>query len=137
MAKNAKSISDMQTLEDSNTTHDYQDDNNGILYSLAPSKSFDSFNVTVFKEQTFKEITQLLNVEYTFKTNCNGSGTIATTEAGSQKVVLTLYNSKKLLIQGAGSWEWRNTVFRDISRKLMPCNSEDTQINPGNTPNRL
>ena len=137
MAKNAKSLSDMQTLDDSNTTHDYQDDNTGVLYSLAPSKSFDSFTVTVFKEQTFKEITQLLNAEYTFKTNSNGSGTIATTEAGSQKVVLTLYNSKKLLIQGAGSWEWRNTVFRDISRKLMPCNSEDTQINPGNTPNRL
>ena len=126
----------MQTLNDPNTTNYYQDDNNGVLYNLVNSKNIDSFTVTFFNEQTFKEITEILNAEYTFKTNSNGSGTIATTEAGSQKVVLNLYNSKKLLIQGAGSWEWRNTAFRDISRKLTPCNVENTQINPGNTPNR-
>ena len=137
MAKNAKTLSAMQTQNDPNTTNYYQDDNNGVLYNLVNSKNIDSFTVTFFNEQTLKEITEILNAEYTFKTNSNGSGTIATTEAGSQKVVLNLYNSKKLLIQGAGSWEWRNTAFRDISRKLTPCNVENTQINPGNTPNRL
>ena len=52
-------------------------------------------------------------------------------------MVLTLYKSRKLVVQGAGSWKWRNTVFREISRKLKPCNVENTQINPGHTPTRL
>ena len=119
------------------STDDYQDDNNGVLYDLVPSNDFGSFTVTVFNEQTFNEITTQLNAEYSFKAISNGSGCIATTEAGSQKVVLSLYNSKKLVVQGAGSWEWRNTVFRNISRKLKTCNSENTQINPGHTPTRL
>ena len=131
MAKNAKTT----TLNDS--TNDYQDDNNGVLYDLAPSKDFSHFTVTVFNEQTFNDISTLLNSAYSFKSTSNGSGSIANTEAGSQKVVLSLYKSRKLVVQGAGSWEWRNTVFREISRKLKPCNVENTQINPGHTPTRL
>ena len=54
MAKNAKSLSAMQTLNDPNTTNYYQDDNNGVLYNLVNSKNIDSFTVTFFNEQTFK-----------------------------------------------------------------------------------
>ena len=137
MTKGAKSLSAMQMLNDSNTTNDYHDENNGVLYNLVPSKTFHSFIVTFFTQQTFDEITKLLNAEYTFKRNSNGSATSATTEARSQKVVLTLYKSKKLLTQGIGSWEWRNTIFRDLSGKLTRSISEDVQVNSGNTPNRL
>ena len=65
MAKNAKTT----TLNDS--TNDYQDDNNGVLYDLALSKDFTHFTVTVFNEQTFNEITTQLNSTYSFKTTSN------------------------------------------------------------------
>ena len=87
-------------------------------------------------KKTFQEISKLLNNEYTFKCNANGTATTATTLAGNQKVVLSLYKTKKLLIQGNGSWEWRNTVFREFSSQLTSLIPADTQINPGNTPNR-
>ena len=127
---------DMQNMDVSNLQNDYHDANNGILYNLVPSNKFDSFTVTFLKQKTFQEMSELLNKEYTFKCNANGTATTATTLAGNQKVVLSLYKTKKLLIQGNGSWEWRNTVFRDFSSQLTPLIPADTQINPGNTPNR-
>lgn len=136
MARSAKSSPALQKVNDSNLTNDYHDENNGILYNLMPSRNFDSFTVTFFDQQTFDEITVLLNAEYTFKSNSNGSATITATEVDAQKVVLTLYKTKKLLAQGSGSWEWRNTVFRNLSSKLTPHISDASQVSPGHTPNR-
>ena len=133
MAKGTKTPTDMQNMDDSNLQNDYHDANNGILYNLVPSNKFDSFTVTFLKQKTFQEMSKLLNNECTFKCNANGT---ATTLAGNQKVVLSLYKTKTLSIQGNCSWEWRNTVFRDFSSQLTPLIPADTQINPGNTPNR-
>lgn len=40
--------------------------------------------------------------------------------------MLTLYKAKKLLIQGAGTWTWRNTVFQSLSNKLSLCGLDDS-----------
>ena len=68
----------------------------------------------------------LLRAEYSFKPNANGSAFLANTEIEGNTVVLTLYKTKKLLIQGCGTWEWRNSVFRNLSNKLTACSSEST-----------
>ena len=137
MAGNAKTSQATQSLCNANESEDYSDINNGLLYNLVPSRKLDSCTITFFTQQTYDEITKLLRAEYSFKPNANGSAFLANTEIGSSTVVLTLYKTKKLLIQGGGTWEWRNSVFRNLSNKLTPCNPESTRnASTRNTPMR-
>ena len=135
MAGNAKTSQATQSLCNANESEDYSDINNGLLYNLVPSRKLDSCTITFFTQKTYDEITKLLRAEYSFKPNANGSAFLANTEIGSSTVVLTLYKTKKLLIQGGGTWEWRNSVFRNLSNKLTPCNPESTRnASTRNTP---
>ena len=81
-------------------------------------------SVDFYTHHTYDQITKLLQAEYSFKPNGNGSA--ATTEAETKKVVLALYRTKKLLIEGAGTWTWRNRVFRSMSSKLTICGSDNS-----------
>lgn len=137
MAGNVKNSQVTQSLCSANESNDYSDPNNGLLYNLVPSKKLDSCTVTFFHQQTYNEITKLLRAEYNFKPNVNGSAFLANAEIGSSTVVLTLYKTKKLLIQGGGTWEWRNSVFRSLSNKLTACNLLSNQNSSArNTPLR-
>ena len=97
---------------------DYRDANTSSLYDLIPSSKKDSCTVTFYTQDTFNEVAKFLQAQYSFQTNSNNTALTTDTSVNKQKVVLTLYKNRKLLIQGAGSWTWRNTVFRDISAQL-------------------
>ena len=137
MAKNARKSQDIQESSFTNEANDYIDTNNGTIYNITHTKAFDSCTITFLTQATYNEITKLLKAEYSFKPNGNGSATVASTEMGAQKVVLTLYRTRKLLVQGAGTWAWRNTVFRSLSKQLTPSEPENTNsISTCNTPIR-
>ena len=135
MAKNAKTTPTTQGPSDAKEKHDYVDLNNNSLYNIVPARKSDSCSVDFYTQHTYDQITKLLQTEYNFKPNANGSAAVATTVVETKKVVLTLYRTKKLLIQGTGTWTWRNTVFRSLSSKLTICGSE-TYLN-GSTSNTL
>ena len=86
-----------------------------LTYQLG---TYISCTIDFYKQHTFDQVTKLLPAKYNFKPNVNGSATVATTAVEAKKVVLTLYKTKNLLIQGSGAWTWRNTVFRDLKSKL-------------------
>ena len=137
MAKNARKSQDIQESSFANEANDYIDTNNGTIYNLSHTKTFDSCTITFLTQATYNEITKLLKAEYNFKPNGNGSATVASTDMGAQKVVLTLYRTRKLLVQGAGTWAWRNTVFRSLSKQLTPSEPENTNsISTCSTPIR-
>ena len=46
----------------------------------------------------------------------------------SHKVTLTLFNSQKLMIQGAGSKDWVATVFKQVSAKLVPDSQSGNKV---------
>lgn len=123
--KSAKPESEGSDFE----AEDYNDVLDGSLYDIFPSKKADSFTVIFYTDQTFTEINEFLHGMYQFQTNKNNTG-IEThfTLDDKFKVVLTLYKNKKLLIQGAGSKLWRNTIFRRLSEKLTPYNGKSSKI---------
>ena len=46
---------------------DYHDRHNGSLYDIAPSRNGESYTVLFYTDQTYKEIRELLEKQYTFK----------------------------------------------------------------------
>ena len=93
------------------------------LFVITLSKNGECFIVTAPMKTAWEVIYKLLKEQYTFQFNGNGNLTTTTSTEG-QKVVLTLYNnSHKLLIQGLGCKFWKDTVFKELSRKV---NSEIT-----------
>lgn len=118
MAKNTETSSKTQGSSGKKETQNYVDLNNGTLYNIVPARKFDSCSVDFYTQHTFDQVTKLLQAQYNFKQNANCTATIAITAVEAKKVVLTLYKTKKLLIQGSGTWLWRNTVFRGLSSQL-------------------
>ena len=99
---------------------DYHDRHNGSLYDIAPSRNGESYTVLFYTDQTYKEIRELLEKQYTFQKNKNNCGIETGFTLSDKRVFLNLYNNKRLLIQGGGSKLWRNSVFRKLSEKLSP-----------------
>lgn len=50
----------------------------------------------------------------------------------NQNITLTSYTSRKLLIQDAGCWSWRNTDFHEHAKCLWVASAEDnsTAVTP-------
>ena len=137
MAKNTETASKIQGSSSKKETKDYVDLNSGTLYNIVPGKKFDSCTIDFYTQHTYDQVTKLLQSQYKFKQNVNGSATVATIAVEAKKVVLTLYKTKKLLIQGSGAWTWRNTVFRGISSKLSIGGLElDHSTESKSTPSR-
>ena len=137
MAKNTETASKIQGSSSKKETQEYVDLNSGTLYNIVPGKKFDSCTIDFYTQHTFDQVTKLLQSQYKFKQNLNGSATVATTAVEAKKVVLTLYKTKKLLIQGSGAWTWRNTVFRGLSSKLSIGGLElDHSTESKSTPSR-
>lgn len=109
---------------------DYQDKLHGQLYDISPSRSGESYTCLIYTEQTYNEIKELLQAQYQFQTNKNNCGIDTSFILCDKKVVLNLFNNKKLLIQGAGSRLWRNSIFRELSAKLTPYFPKPKQENP-------
>lgn len=76
------------------------------LFTVTPSKNEECFTVIFHSKDVYDEIADKLTDLYEFKEKSNSAITAATT-SGDRKVVLTLYKSQKLLIQGAGGKTWR------------------------------
>ena len=102
---------------------DYDDKHNGSLYDIAPSNNGECFTAIFYTDQTFKEITELLEHEYKFQPNKDNNGQEADVLLYDKKVVINLYKNKKMIIQGAGSKLWRNSVYRMLTDKLTPRQS--------------
>lgn len=116
---------------------DYTDPYNGMLYDISASKKSDSYTAIFYTPETFSEISQLLQDLYVFQENKNKSGKETNFTFADKKVVLILYKTKKLLIQGSGSKLWRNSIFRKQSDKLTRPTVKKEQVNrPAETPVR-
>ena len=102
---------------------DYDDKHNGSLYDIAPSNNGECFTAIFYTDQTFKEITELLEQEYKFHPNTDNNGQKADVLLYDKKVIINLYKNKKMVIQGAGSKLWRNSVYRMLTDKLTPRQS--------------
>ena len=102
---------------------DYDNKHNGSLYDIASSNNGDCFTAIFYTDQTFKEITELLEHEYKFQPNKDNNGQEADVLLYDKKVVLNLYKNKKMVIQGAGSKLWRNSVYHMLTDKLRPRQS--------------
>lgn len=115
------SLTDFEGFSDNEMPCDFVDKNNGSLYDLLISKNSDNISVLFYTKETYEEMMDLLKTLYTFTTNT------ATTEIGGQKVVITTYKTKKLIIQGAGSKLWHNSIFKCLSEKLTPYQRSEWQ----------
>ena len=140
MAQNTEDISKTKCPSGMKETNDYVDLNNGILYNILAGKKLDSCTIEFYTQPTFDQLSKLLQAQYKFKKTANGTANVATTAAEARKVVLTLYTTKKLVIQGSGAWTWRNTVFRGLSSQLSitgskTCSTDSNSIPPRQTEN--
>ncbi|MEW8547327.1 MAG: hypothetical protein AB2693_27785 [Candidatus Thiodiazotropha sp.] len=111
---------DSFSLDGEDDVHDYQDKHNGSLYDIAPSRTGESYTVLFYTDQTYSEMSKLLEGRYQFQTNKSKCGLETSFILCDKKVVLTLDSNKRLLIQGGGCKLWRNSVFRKLSEKLTP-----------------
>ena len=136
MAQNTEDISKTQCPSGMKETNDYVDLNNGILYNILAGKKLDSCTIEFYTQPTFDQLSKLLQAQYKFKKTANGTANVATTAAEARKVVLTLYTTKKLVIQGSGAWTWRNTVFRGLSSQLSITGSKTCFTDSNSTPPR-
>ena len=91
------------------------------------SKTDACYVVTFLTKKHYEEIANKLKAQYNFTANKNNSATIANTTVESGKVILTLFNSQKLMIQGAGSKDWVATVFKQVSAELVPDSQSENQ----------
>ena len=91
------------------------------------SKTDACYFVTFLTKKYYEEIANKLKAQYNFTANKNNSATIANTTVEGGKVILTLFNSQKLMIQGAGSKDWVATVFKQVSAELVPDSQSENQ----------
>ena len=91
------------------------------------SKTDACYVVTFLTKEHYEEFANKLKAQYNFTANKNNSATIANTTVESGKVILTLFNSQKLMIQGAGSKDWVAIVFKQVSAELVPELVPDSQ----------
>ena len=95
------------------------------MFTITPSKNGACFIITAPTKTAWEVICKLIKEQYTFQINGNDNLTTTTSTEG-QKIVLTLYNnSHKLLIQGLGCKLWKDTVFKELSKKV---NSEISNV---------
>ena len=78
------------------------------------------YTAIFYTDQTFNEITALLEQEYTFLPNKLNNGKEANFLLYDQTVIVTLYKNKKMQIEGTGRKIWRNSVYRMLTDKLTP-----------------
>ena len=134
MAANTPKLLRQQDQIDLTADENYTDPNNGVLYDLKTSRNFDSCTITFFAQDKFNQLNNLLKKRYTFSQNAKNRSLSTSFDADGQKVTLTLYTTRKLLIQGTGSWTWRNTAFRELSKCLSKANAEDSCVKGTSTP---
>ena len=127
MAKKTPRVQETFHLANEESFKDYHDKLNGQLYDISASRSGESCTVLFYTEQTYIEMKELLQAQYQFQPNRNNCGIDTCFLLCDKKVVLNLYNNKKLLIQGTGSRLWRNSIFRELSAKLTPYIPEPKQ----------
>lgn len=101
---------------------------NVTVYDLKTSKNFESCTVIFFTQDKFNELTDLLKTQYKCNQNPKTTALISSQLVENQNITLTLYTSRKLLIQGAGCWSWRNTVFCELATCLSVASAEDNSI---------
>ena len=92
------------------------------------SKTDACYVVTFLTKEHYEKIANKLKEQYNFTANKNNSATIANTMVESCKVTLTLFNSQKLMIQGAGSKDWVATVFKQVSSELVPDSQSGNKV---------
>ena len=91
------------------------------------SKTDACYVVTFLTKEHYEEIANNLKAQYNFTANKSNSASIANTTVESRKVILTLFNSQKLMIQGAGSKDWVATVFKQVLAELVPDSQSESQ----------
>ena len=91
------------------------------------SKSDACYVVTFLTKEHYEEIANKLKAQYNFTASKSNSASIANTTVESRKVILTLFNSQKLMIQGAGSKDWVATVFKQVLAELVPDSQSESQ----------
>ena len=91
------------------------------------SKTDACYVVTFLTKEHYEEIANKLKAQYNFTANKNNSATIANTTVDSCKVILTLFISQKLMIQGSGSKDWVATVFKQVAAELVPDSQSENQ----------
>ena len=128
MAANTPKLKKQQEQIDLTTDNDYTDPNDGVLYDLKTSKNFDTCTVSFKSQDKFNQLTNLLKNHYTLSENLKCKSLSTSIEVDSRKVKLTLYATRKLLIQGTGCWTWRNTVFRELSKCLSETNADNSSV---------
>ena len=130
MAKKTPRVHETFHLANEESFKDYHDNLNGQLYDISASRSGESYTVLFYTQQTHNEMKELLQDQYQFQTNKNNCGIDTSFILCDKKVVLNLFNNKKLLIQGIGSRLWRNSIFRDLTAKLTPYVPQPKQETP-------
>lgn len=111
-AQNLLSSPEFEGYSSDEEVKDYNDPYDGKLYDMSTSKQGDTYTVTFYLQETFREMSTFLEHIYEFESNKNNTGLVTQFNFDKKKVILTLYKTKKLLIQGAGGRVWRNSVFR-------------------------
>ena len=128
MAENTPTLKKQQEQIDLTADNDYTDPNNGVLYDLKTSKNFDTCTISFKSQDKFNQLTNLLKNHNTLSENLKCKSLSTSIEVDSRKVKLTLYATRKLLIQGTGCWTWRNTVFRELSKCLSETNADNSSV---------
>ena len=110
------------------------DPNIGILYDISPSRNEVCATITFYAKTTYEKYLLLLRDLYDLKRNPTNSALTTAIITEGQKVVLTLYNSYKL-VQEAGCNSWLDSVFSQLYKRLPNASDKENSDN-SSTPDR-
>ena len=117
-------LSDFSGYSASDRDGDYNDAYNGTLYNVVETRLGTCITITFLNQEAFEKVFAQLDAQYDFKLNKPQNGQTTTVKTGNGKVVITVYKSCKILLQGKEAKMWRNTVFRSVTSSLKIENKE-------------
>lgn len=103
------------------------------MYNTKETCLGECHTVIIFEKSIYDEMMEMLLKLYNFEQNMPQTGLITTTKLAGHRLVITAYNSKKIVVQGNSFPIWKSTVFRTLSEKLDQTLADITQKSSGST----
>ena len=105
--------------------------NSNNACSNKAARNSESFTISFHTKEIFDDIADELTQLYDFQPNKNNSAIFANILVQKRRVVLTLFKSQKILIQGAGCKIWIDTILSELCER-QAASSAQTEDLAGN-----
>ncbi|KAL4223210.1 hypothetical protein ACF0H5_016682 [Mactra antiquata] len=92
------------------------------------SEASHNITIKILCETFFLKLMEFFNHLYTMEDNKPKTGLTTCTELGGLKVVLTLYRTKTLLVQGSGCRLWTNSIFNHLLKELGTTSGRSDEL---------